>query len=354
MSRPRHEEAVIKRTPVTLQQVAQAAEVHVSTVSRALDPSKASLVSDATRAKVVQVAEQLGYRPHLIASQLRRGQTQTVGVVVPDLGNPLYAPFVRGVTHALDDQGYVPLVADTQDDHERFRRTLRHLWNRRVDAIITTAARLQDRAVACEIADAGMPVIVAVRTLPDSGLPTVEHDDVAGGRLAAEHLIELGHHGLWQLRGPLDVTPFLHRTLGFTTAAAEAGVEEVTIDVAATHPTVDEGRRVMEALLAASDGDLPTGIFAQNDLLALGALEALRHVDLWCPDDLSMIGYNDNFYAAHARPAMTAIRLPGYEMGQLAGSMALAHIEHPEDAETAVLTEPVLLVRESTGPPPRR
>jgi LacI family transcriptional regulator len=322
-------------------------------VSRALDPSKASLVSATTRAKVVQVAEQLGYRPHLIASQLRRGQTQTVGVVVPDLGNPLYAPFVRGVAHALDDQGYLPLIADTQDDHERFRRTLRHLRNRRVDAIITTAARLQDREVAREVADAGVPVILAVRTLPGSGLPTIEHDDVAGGRMAAEHLIELGHRRLVQLRGPLDVTPFLHRTRGFAAAACEAGVEEVAFDVVATHPTVDEGRRVMEALLAASGDALPTGIFAQNDLLALGALEALRNVGLWCPDDVSMIGYNDNFYAAHARPAMTAIRLPGYDMGQLAGTMAMAHIEHPDDAETLLTTQPVLLVRESTGRPPR-
>lgn len=354
MPRPRHEDAAIKRTPITLQQVADAAEVHVSTVSRALDPSKASLVSEATRARVVRVAEELGYRPHLIASQLRRGQTQTVGVVVPDLGNPLYAPFVRGVTHALDDEGYVPLVADTQDDHERFRRMLRHLWNRRVDAIITTAARLQDREAACEIADAGVPVIVAVRTLPDSGLPTVEHDDVGGGRMAAEHLIGLGHRRLVQLRGPVDVTPFLHRTRGFTAAVTDAGVEEVTFDVAATHPTVDEGRRVTEALLATTDGDLPTGVFAQNDLLALGALEALRHAGLWCPDDVSMVGYNDNFYAAHARPAMTAIRLPGYDMGRLAGTMAMDHIRDPDEASTSVTTDPVLMVRESTGPPPRR
>jgi LacI family transcriptional regulator len=337
-----------------LQQVAEVAQVHVSTVSRALDPSKASLVSEATRAKVIEVAEQLGYRPHLIASQLRRGQTQTVGVVVPDLGNPLYAPFVRGVTHVLDDEGYVPLVADTQDDHERFRRTLRHLWNRRVDAIITTAARLQDRDAACEIADAGTPVVVAVRTLPGSGLPSVDHDDVAGGRLAAEHLLELGHRRLVQLRGPLDVTPFLHRARGFTAAVTGAGLAETAFDVTATHPTVAEGRRVMRALLAASDGDVPTGIFAHNDLLALGALEALRHADLWCPRDVSLVGYNDNFYAAHARPSMTAVRLPGYEMGQLAAAMAMDHIRDPDGAATSVTTEPVLLVRESTGPPPRR
>ena len=327
--------------------------MHVSTVSRALDPAKASLVSEATRARVVQVADELGYRPHLIASQLRRGQTQTVGVVVPDLGNPLYAPFVRGVAHALDEHGYLPLVADTQDDHLRFRRTLRHLWSRRVDAIITTAARTSDRKAVSELADEGLPIVLAVRTLPGSGLPTVDHEDTDGGALAAQHLLDLGHRRLVQLKGPADVTPFLHRGQGFSAATAAAGCEEVELSTTATHPTVDEGRRLMGALLAAS-GPLPTGIFAQNDLLALGALEALRAVDLWCPTDVSMIGYNDNFYAAHARPAMTAIRLPGYDIGQLAGAMAMEHIRAPEEAATSVSTAPVLLVRESTGPPPGR
>lgn len=336
---------------ITLRQVAEAADVHASTVSRALDPAKAALVNPRTRAKVERVAEQLGYRPHLIASQLRRGQTQTVGVVVPDLGNPLYAPFVRGVTHALDHHGYMPLVADTQDDHERLRRTLLHLWNRRVEAIITTAPRAQDRSLVLEIATHGVPVILAVRTLPDSGLPTVEHDDVAGGALAAEHLIGLGHRRLVQLRGPTDVTPFVHRSLGFARAAEAAGVELVDLDIAATHPTVDDGRRLMEAVMTRCD-PVPSGIFAQNDLLALGALEALRNAGLWCPDDVSVIGYNDNFYAAHARPSLTAIRLPGYDIGRLAGAMALEHVMRPEDAPASVSTSPVLMVRESTGPAP--
>jgi len=339
----------IKRTP-TLQEVAQAAQVHVSTVSRALDPAKAALVSEATRARVVQVAEELGYRPHLIASQLRRGQTLTVGVVVPDLGNPLYAPFVRGVAHALDQHGYLPLVADTQDDHDRFRRTLRHLWSRRVDAIITTAARTADRGAVRDLADQGVPVVLAVRTLPGSGLPTVDHDDTGGGALAAQHLLDLGHRRLVQLKGPADVTPFRHRGQGFSAAVAASGCEEVELSTTATHPTVDEGRRLMEALLAAA-APLPTGIFAQNDLLALGALEALRAVDLWCPADVSMVGYNDNFYAAHTHPAMTAIRLPSHDIGLLAGAMAMEHIRRPDDAATSVSTAPVLLVRKSTGPP---
>lgn len=341
----------MRKPPVTLRDVAEAADVHISTVSRALDPAKFSLVSASTRAKVTAIAEDLGYRPHLIASQLRRGQTQTVGVVVPDLGNPLYAPFVRGVTHALDRNGYMPLVADTQDDSSRFRRILQHLWNRRVDALITTAPRSRDRRALADIVAQGLPVILAVRTLPGSGFPSVQHDDEGGGRLAAEHLIGLGHRRLIQLQGPPDVAPFAQRSRGFTAAAQEAGIELVDLGITAAHPTLEEGRRLMEIVLAEAN-PLPTGVFAQNDLFALGALEALRNAGLWCPDDISLVGYNDNFFAAHARPSLTTIRLPGYDIGRLAGRMAIEYIVDPKGTHASESAPPTLLVRESTGPPP--
>lgn len=343
--------ASIRRPPVTLQEVADEADVHVSTVSRALDPDKADLVSPATREKVTRVAERLGYQPHLIASQLRRGRTRTIGVVVPDLGNPLYAPFVRGVIHALERRGYVPLVADTQDDHERFERTLMHLWDRRVEGIITTAPRMQDRTAVERVAALGMPVVLAIRTLPDSQVPSVQHDDLEGGRLAARHLIDLGHTRLVQLKGPQDVTPFIRRTAGFAEAARDAGVELVDMGVAAHDPTIDEGRRLMASLLDLP-APRPTGIFAQNDLIALGALETIRKSGLRCPGDVSVVGYNDSFYAAHAQPPLTTIDLPDYDIGRLTGSVAIEYVERPDGARVSASTVPTLIVRESTGPPP--
>lgn len=339
------------REAVTLQQVAAAAGLHVSTVSRALDPSKAALVSEETRVRVAKAADDLGYRPHLIASQLRRGQTHTVGVVVPELDNPVYAPLVRGVTHSLELQGYMPLVADTQDDHDRLRRIMAHLWNRRVDAIITSAQRVQDREAIDDVAAQGTPIVLVLRTLPGSGLPTIAHDDRGGGRLAAEHLIGLGHRRLLQLKGPQDVTPFVDRAQGFAEAARKHDVELVTFDECAHRPSVDEGFQLMMAALARHQS-LPTGVFVHNDVMALGALDALRNADFSCPNDVSVVAYNDNFYAAYARPSLTSLRMPSYDMGQLAGAMAIDHIERPDDAEASVATYPVLLKRESTGPPP--
>src|SRR5690606_4024624 len=120
--------------------------------------------AEATRQRVLAAAEELGYRPHLIASGLRRGQSRTIGVVVPDLANPIYAPLARGATHALDRGGFMPLVADTEDDHSRLERIVRHLAERRVEAIIITAARKADTELLQELASHGVPVVTAVRT----------------------------------------------------------------------------------------------------------------------------------------------------------------------------------------------
>lgn len=336
---------------MTIRDVARAAGVHISTVSRALDPAKASLVAPATRARVLSAAEELGYRPHLIASGLRRGQTRTVGVVVPDLGNTLYAPLARGVAHALDRGGYMPMVADTQDDHERFRRILQHLQGRRVDAVITTAARAGDTRSLLAFAASGVPVVLAVRTLHDSGLPAIVHDDAGGGRIAAEHLLGLGHRRLAQVRGPADVEPFVLRARGFEEAVCRAGAELVCPVAEAAEPTDVEGERVMHALLGAS-GAPPTAVFVHNDTMALGALKALRAVGLRCPQDVSVIGYNDVPVAAHSWPPLSTVRLPAYDIGRLAGGLAIEFVEEPDGQRKSVTVPPTLVVRESTAPPP--
>jgi LacI family transcriptional regulator len=336
---------------VTIRDVARAANVHISTVSRALDPEKSSLIAEATRKRVLAAADELGYRPHLIASGLRRGQTRTVGVVVPDLANPIYAPFTRGATHGLDQGGFMPLVADTEDDHTRLERILRHLAERRVEAIIITAARNGDAELLQTLVSQGLPVITAVRTLPGSGLPSVIHDDEQGGRLVAEFLAELGHRRVGQIRGPLDVAPFRGRTIGFAAAVAEAGLELVADVEPATRPTVAEGERLTLQLLR-RPGAPPTALFAQNDVLAVGALKALRELGLRCPQDVSIVGYNDADFAEHTGPPLTTVKLSSYEIGRQAGELALEVIQEPDREHVVPSIPPELVVRGSTAPPP--
>lgn len=333
---------------VTLHDVATAAGVHPSTVSRALDPARVQLVSEATRRRVVDAAERLGYRPDLVARGLKRGRTATVGVIAADLGNPFVTPLLHGIAAALEPVRTLPLIAETQDDHHRFERILDHMLSRRVDAVITTAARTADRAM-LEDAARHTPIVVAARALPGSTLPQAVHDDVSGADLAATHLVELGHRRVAQLRGPLDVANFAQRAEGFSARCARAGVFEVPVAEIATRPVYAEGRRLMRSLLASAD-ELPTAVFPHNDLMALGALAALEEAGIGCPDEISVIGYNDTDILDRTAPALTSISYPSRQVGEAAGRMAIALTEGSVPVESVTLP-PTLVVRASTGLP---
>lgn len=332
---------------VTLKDVAERAGVHISTVSRALDPQKSSLVGEQTRDRVRTAAEALGYRGDALASGLRRGRTDTFGVVVADLGNPFIAPVIRGIENSLDGRGLMALVAETQDAHDRMARVLDNLLSRRVDAIITTAARAGDEALLQETA-VQVPLVLAVRSLPGSGLSTITHDDERGGRLAAQHLVERGHRRLAQLRGPRDISNFRERGRGFEAALADmGGLELVEADDVGAHPILSEGRRLMEQLLDRGE-ELPTAVFAHNDLMAFGALDALSARGLSCPGDIAVMGYNDTPMTRFAAPPITTIRLPGYELGRLAADAATTLITAGDGVRQHTTLPPVLVPRHST------
>jgi LacI family transcriptional regulator len=279
------------RHAVTLRDVAAVARVHVATASRALDAETAHPVSQETRARVQQVAEELGYRHHMMARGLRRGFSSTVGVVVADLGNPYTAPILRGLQSSLETADYMALMTESRDDSEALERAVGHLLARQVDGLVLLTARWGDleriRGWMSRV-----PVVLAVRGLSGSGVPQVTHDDLGGARLAAGHLAELGLEA-WAVP-------------------------------AASRPVFDEGRRLMAAALA--DGRPATAAFAHNDAMAMGAVRALRDAGLDCPRDLSVVGYNDVPMADCLDPPLTTIRLDGDMIGRRAAEAVLAAI----------------------------
>ena len=293
-------------------------------------------------------AAKLGYSRDLVASGLKRGATMAVGVVVADLDNPHNAPVIRGIARELEDGGFVPLVAETAEDRERFERLLSHLMQRRVDAIITSAAHrdgaeLLDRVIGDEI-----PVVLAIRSLPGTDYNAVVHDDRVGGSLAAQHLVSLGHRALAQLVGPTDIDTFVRRAEGFGRAVTAAGREEIAVSGWTSAPSFEEGRRLMEILL---DGPKrPTAVFAPTDVMAVGALDAIAGRGLRCPDDVSVVGYNDIPMSRYISPPLTTIELPSEELGREAARMALGLIEDPSARGQLVQLPATLIVRRSTGP----
>jgi LacI family transcriptional regulator len=338
------------RRSVTLRDVAAAARVHVATASRALDSQTAHPVSPETRARVKQVAEELGYQHHMMARGLRRGFSSTVGVVVADLGNAYTAPVLRGLQSRLEAAEYMALMTESRDDPQVLARAVGHLLGRQVDGLVVMAVRSGDLDQVLGWASR-VPVVLAVRGLPGSGVPAVTHDDLGGARLAAAHLAQLGHRRVVQLPGPPDMQPFKDRDDGFAEAAAELGLEAWAVPPA-SRPVFDEGRRLMSAAL--EGGDRATAVFAHNDAMAMGAVRALREAGLHCPGDVSVVGYNDVPMADCFDPPLTTVRLNGDQVGRRAGEAVLAAIRGLPDAGGDPPEPAELVARASAGPPPGR
>jgi LacI family transcriptional regulator len=333
---------------VTLKRIADLAGVHPATVSRALDPEKSSMISEETRARILEKASELDYQPNIPARTLRHGRSATMGVVVADLENPYTGRIIRGIENALEGRNIMALIAETQDDVDRMGRVLTHLISRSVDAIITTAARRGTERI-LKKAYFQVPVVLADRSLEGAGLHTVSPDDILGGKIAAEHLIGLGHTRVAQIAGPLDISSFERRTKGFGEAMTRAGVEMVDLGEVAREPSVSEGRRLTERLL--ERGQPPTGIFAQNDLMALGVLDALTERGFRCPEEVSIVGYDDLPLTAYTSPPLTTVRLPGYQLGRMAAEVAVSLSEDPQAEATTLSVAPSLVVRRSSASP---
>jgi LacI family transcriptional regulator len=325
--------------------------VHYSTVSRALDPDTARQVNVVTRKRVQAVAKRMGYQKDMVASGLKRGRTHTVAVVVGDLGNPNVALLLRGISNGLEPAGLMPLIVETQNDPARLERILDHVLSRRVDAVVITAARLSDGPMLRRIRRWGIPVVLAVQTVPGIRLPAFTHDDILGGSLAAQHLLALGHRRVAQLRGPADIYSCLQRAQGFSQTIAAAGATEVMLRSTGPMGTAEEGGRLMRQLL---DGKraVPTGIFAHHDLMAFGALSVAEEHGLVCPRDFSIVGYADLPNLERMVPPLTSISLPREELGRLTAEVMVELLSSAARPPASRKLAPTLVVRQSTGPPP--
>jgi LacI family transcriptional regulator len=336
------------RSKVTLRDVAERAGVHVSTASRALDEGSASRIGAATAERVRGAAEELGYSRDLLASGLKRGETRTIGVVVADLDNPNNAGLIRGIARVLEDADFIPVVAETAESRERFERLLNHFVQRRIDVLITSAVHLDGATILRDLLGPDLPVVLAIRSLPGTDYNAVIHDDATGGALAAQHLVSLGHKRIAQLAGPTDIDTFVRRSAGFSRAVTAAGRDEILLPGDSAAPSFDEGRRRMSELL-----DLPTrptAVFAPTDVMAVGALDAIAGRGLRCPEDMSVVGYNDIPMSRYISPPLTTVELPSEGLGAEAARMALDSVADPEARGKLVELPASLVVRRSTGP----
>lgn len=334
---------------VTLRDVARLAGVHPGTVSRALNEETRPLVNEATARRVLEAAERLRYRPNPIARGLKTNRSRTVGVIVPDLLNPLFAAIVRGIEARLDRAGYTLLITNTDNDPDRERTQFEAMLARQVDGFITATAQ-RDHRLITEVVGPDAKVVLVNRRADDNALPAVAVDDDRGVRLAVAHLVELGHRHIAHLSGPHRLSTGIRRQQGFVAAMADRGfdADPKLLDTADAF-TEAEGARVCRDLIGR--GVPFTAIVAGNDLMALGCLDALDEVGLRCPEDVSIVGFNDIPFAGRFRPPLTTIRIPHYQLGATSGGLLLDMLNGEDVGRRQILLDPELVTRESTAPP---
>ncbi|HSD76008.1 MAG TPA: LacI family DNA-binding transcriptional regulator [Solirubrobacteraceae bacterium] len=335
---------------VTLRDVARMAGVHPGTVSRALNTETRTLVSDETAQRVLAAAERLGYRPNPIARGLKTNRSYTVGVLIPDITNPLFPPIVRGIEDRLDESGYTPLVANTDNDPERERVDFVAMQARQVDAFITATAR-RDHQVLTEMVAAGLPVVLVNRRLEDGSLPAVTPDDRDGMRQAVDHLVALGHRRIAHLAGPQELSTGFHRREGFVAAVRAAGLEaDARLIRVGGGFTERAGHVVCRELL--DDGPPFTAIVAGNDLMALGCYDALAAAGVDCPGRVSVVGFNDMRFADRFNPPLTTVRVPHHRIGTMAADLLLERLADEAAPPRQIEVPTELVIRGSTAPPP--
>jgi LacI family transcriptional regulator len=335
-----------QRAPATLREVAARAQVHPSTASRALNRETRSSVSAVTAARVLDAARALDYRPNSLARGLRTNRTFTIGMVVPDLTNPLFPPIARGLEDRLNEHGYQLILANTDDDDAKEQAVLEVMSNRRVDGLVLATARAS-HPVLGELAAAHAPIVLVNRG-SDEDVSSVTGDDHAGVGLAVRHLVELGHRRIGFVGGSRSTPTGLTRYQSFTAWIESEGVGfDPELVVFADTFTEDAGAAAFAELL--DRGVEVTAVVAGNDLIALGVYDVARARSLRVPEDVSVIGYNDIPFCDNFHPPLTTIRVPLRQIGVKAAELILDAVENTEATMVSVALQPTLVVRESTA-----
>ncbi len=334
---------------VTLRDVAKRAGVHPATASRALNEETRArgLVNSDTVARVMQAARELNYSPDPVARSLKTRRSHTVGVLIPDLTNPLFPPIIRGIEDRLAQSGYVALLGNTDNDPDREKLVLSGMRTRRVDGLVLATARRR-YSVLSELNMGDLPIVLVNRVVEDRALPSVATDDAAGIAMAVTHLVSLGHTRIAHVAGPQELSTGAGRLSGFIMAMEAAGLEVGSESITyAENFSVAAGTKCCRELVAHKLH--PTAIVAGNDMLAIGCYQALEESGLKCPTDVSVVGFNDISFSSRLSPPLTSVRFPHYQVGIEVAQLILERIQAPTAPTKVLFLPPELVVRGSTA-----
>lgn len=330
---------------VTIDDVAREAGVHPTSVSRALR-GIGTKVSPETKLRIEEIAERLGYRPNAVAASLRTKKTHMIGIVVPDVGNPLFGRIVQGIEIELRQRGYMSLIAQTPADVRLRKGVIEALVDRQVTGLMILAAESDDPML--ESAQRSrVPTVLVNRGFGERRFSSVVNDDRESVRLVLAHLVGLGHIKIGHVAGPGTSSTGRYRREAFEELAQPLGVQARVVTAAAFTRTAGliAGRELL-------DGGHLTAVFAANDLIAMGVLDALKERGLSVPGDVSLVGHNDMPFVDLIAPPLTTVHVAVDQMSRQAAQLLVELIATPDQPPSTRVLQPSLVVRQSTVPPP--
>jgi LacI family transcriptional regulator len=333
--------------PVTLQDIADRLGVSVATVSRAL--AGYSDIAAETRARVLQAAEEMGYRPNISARRLQQQRTETLGFVIPTHGprfaDPFFSELLAGIGNEAAEQEYDLLVSTQAPGGEELKTYKRMVMEQRVDGMLVVRTRQKDARIAYLLKER-FPFVAFGRSDLEAGFPYLDVDSKHGLRQIVQHLIDGGHRRIAYISAPTDLMFASHRLAGYKETLATNGIpfdQSLLIEGELT-----ERSGYAAAMQLLSDNPRPSAIVACNDLMALGAISAARELGLAVGRDLAVTGFDDVPLAAHAHPPLTTVRQPIYEIGRRMCRMLIRLLEDKPLEDRHVLLEPELVIRASS------
>jgi LacI family repressor for deo operon, udp, cdd, tsx, nupC, and nupG len=339
----------ITTAPAKIADVARIAGVSAATVSRTL--ANPDLVTEATRAIVLEAVRSTGYRPNAVARSLRAKRAMMALVVVPDIANPFFAEVLRGIDETLSAAGYGLIIGNLDNHRGKDANFVEVARSGQVDGALLLCGRmLGGRAGTLD--GAGLPIVAACETIPGAAFPQVEVDNHAAAEAATRHLADNGHRRIAYLSGPAGNVLDVARRQGYRAALAAAGLAwDPALEFAGDF-TFRTGAEAARAILALPADERPTALFAANDEMAIGFLKTAQIAGLVIPRDFSVVGFDAIDYADYCTPTLTTVRQPRREIGRAAGELLVEMMGGAESRPRTLRLSAELLARDSSAVAP--
>lgn len=328
-----------------MKDVAREGGVSINTVSRALNDKPD--VNENTKKRILEIADRLNYVPNFLAKGLVTKNTKTIGVIVSDNANPFFARIIKGTEDFARSKGYNIILCNTDERYEREEEAIRLLREKRVDGLVITLTPAQKkRTDILELKRSGVPFILLNRHMDDIMTDYVINDNVYGAYLAVSHLVKSGHKRVGYISGPSQISSVRERLEGYKKVLFENNIEFDNLLVKESNLKMEDGYRLIKEFLELENR--PTAVFTYSDILAIGALKALKEARLKVPKDMALVGYDDIEFSAFLEVPLTTVHQPRYRIGEEGAKILINRIEK-KDSEglQQIVLKPELVIRES-------